>query len=528
VDNALDLTSIQVVGTPANGSVAVNGDGTVTYTHDGSETTGDAFTYTIRDTSGATSDISTVTIAVTPVNDLPVLSNNSLTIAEGETVVLSDADLLALDADGGSGSLTLEVVSVSGGGFERAGQPGTPITSFTQAELDAGAVRFVHDGSELAPTYTLTVSDGFGQSGPEAADVTFSNVNDLPSLVANEGAAVVPGGSHVISTQELCIEDPDHATADLRYVVTTQPEVGYLALADASDQPVSTFTQADIDGGRLIYVHGGSSATSDRFEFGITDGVEPIASTASFDLHVAFPTFQAPTPLFTDPVDTTPESQSEPEPESQPAADEDEQAVREGDTDTDPDDDLSVSDGVATGPEAGGPLPFEWAPQSATENRSDFEVSGSLAGPVDAIDGGVDLAQTWVEKSAVHSDVEAIEVEDESHRWIGWQDGTLWAALDTVRHDLTEEQEERLRAEEWSVETIEATAMVLSTSILPALLRSSSLWAATLSSIPLWRRADPLVVLALSDEERRKMQTELREAREEEERLSRVLDRRGT
>lgn len=49
---------------------------------------------------------------------------------------------------------------------------------------------------------------------------------------------------------------------------------------------------------------------------------------------------------------------------------------------------------------------------------------------------------------------------------------------------------------------------------------------ATLSSLPLWQRADPLVVLALSDEERRKMQAELRAAREEEERLSRVLERR--
>lgn len=72
-DNALDLTSIQIVSGPANGSVVVNGDGTVTYTHDGSETLADSFTYTLRDASGAVSNAATVALSVTPVNEVPVL-----------------------------------------------------------------------------------------------------------------------------------------------------------------------------------------------------------------------------------------------------------------------------------------------------------------------------------------------------------------------------------------------------------------------------------------------------------------------
>ena len=48
------------------------------YTHDGSETTSDSFTYTIDDLSGATSNTATVDITVTPVNDAP-------TIAAGQT-----------------------------------------------------------------------------------------------------------------------------------------------------------------------------------------------------------------------------------------------------------------------------------------------------------------------------------------------------------------------------------------------------------------------------------------------------------
>ena len=52
VDDGLDLTSIVIVTGPANGVLAVNADGTVDYTHDGSNTNADSFTYTIKDNSG--------------------------------------------------------------------------------------------------------------------------------------------------------------------------------------------------------------------------------------------------------------------------------------------------------------------------------------------------------------------------------------------------------------------------------------------------------------------------------------------
>jgi hypothetical protein len=46
--------------------VVLNGDGTATYEHDGSDTLQDSFTYTIRDTGGATSNAATVAIVLNP------------------------------------------------------------------------------------------------------------------------------------------------------------------------------------------------------------------------------------------------------------------------------------------------------------------------------------------------------------------------------------------------------------------------------------------------------------------------------
>jgi MSHA biogenesis protein MshQ len=62
--SGIDLTSIAIVSPAANGSIIVNADGTVDYTHDGSATTSDSFTYTIRDNAGNVSNVATVTITV--------------------------------------------------------------------------------------------------------------------------------------------------------------------------------------------------------------------------------------------------------------------------------------------------------------------------------------------------------------------------------------------------------------------------------------------------------------------------------
>src|SRR3546814_3228504 len=101
------------------------------------------------DDGGASNNLSLVAIASISVTAAdaqpPVLAANQMTIDEGGTAVLSAAELAATDPDSDEGGLLFTVGGVTGGQFELVANPGIAITSFTQAEVTAGEVRFVHD-----------------------------------------------------------------------------------------------------------------------------------------------------------------------------------------------------------------------------------------------------------------------------------------------------------------------------------------------------------------------------------------------
>ncbi|MDH3610623.1 MAG: glycosyl hydrolase family 18 protein [Nitrosopumilus sp.] len=64
-DGILDLSTISITQVPSNDiSLVDNGDGTLTYTHDGTDSVSDSFKYTINDNEGATSNEATVSISI--------------------------------------------------------------------------------------------------------------------------------------------------------------------------------------------------------------------------------------------------------------------------------------------------------------------------------------------------------------------------------------------------------------------------------------------------------------------------------
>jgi VCBS repeat-containing protein len=92
---AAETLAIASVTQGANGGVAVNPDGTISYTPNANFHGTDRFTYTLSDGAGG-SDTATVTVTVTPVNDAPDAVNDSASTAEDTPVTIP---VLANDSD---------------------------------------------------------------------------------------------------------------------------------------------------------------------------------------------------------------------------------------------------------------------------------------------------------------------------------------------------------------------------------------------------------------------------------------------
>ena len=235
--------SITAVGGAVNGAVALSeDDSTVTYTHDGSETTTGSFTYTVSD--GTATATGTVAVTVTPVNDAPTAVDDTATVAEGGGVDVSVATLLANDSDTDGSTLSITAVGGAVNG------------SVTLSE-DGGSVTYTHDGSETTKgSFTYTVSDGASTATGTVA-VTVTSVNDAPTAVADT-ATVAEGGEVEIAVATLLANDTD-------------PEASTLSITAVGGAVNGSVTLSE-DGSTVTYTHDGSETTTGSYTYTVSDG----------------------------------------------------------------------------------------------------------------------------------------------------------------------------------------------------------------------------------------------------------------
>ncbi len=156
---------------PANGTVTLNADGSFTYTPAANFNGTDSFTYTASDGT-AVSNVATVTITVTGVNDAPVAVNDTASTTE-ETAV--SGNVLGNDTDV---------------------DPGTTLTATLGASPTNGTVTLNADGSFTytpnanfngTDSFTYTASDGTAVSNVATVTITVTGVNDAPVAAQRRG-----------------------------------------------------------------------------------------------------------------------------------------------------------------------------------------------------------------------------------------------------------------------------------------------------------------------------------------------------
>jgi VCBS repeat-containing protein len=129
----------------------------------------------------------------------------------------------------------------------------------------------------------LTVEDGANTSATQTVAISVVDENDVPVLVTNLGISVVEGASVTISATELAATDEDELPSQILFSVVSPPVAGRLELTGDPGVSISSFTQDDIDAGRLQYVHDGSEA-DDSFTFSVSDGSGGTIATTVFSI----------------------------------------------------------------------------------------------------------------------------------------------------------------------------------------------------------------------------------------------------
>ena len=217
------LTAVLVTGPSHASAFTLNSDGSFTYTHDGTETTSDSFTYQAYD-GQAYSNVATVFMTINPMNDPPVNAvPGNQTMNEDGSLVFSSANGNAIsisDPDAGSGQM-LETLSVSHGALTLSGTSGltfsvgdgtadaTMTFTGTMAGINAALAGLTYaptadyNGSD---TLTITTNDqgntggGGALSDTDYVSITVRPVNDAPVNTVPVGQYTALNTAKVFST----------------------------------------------------------------------------------------------------------------------------------------------------------------------------------------------------------------------------------------------------------------------------------------------------------------------------------------
>ncbi|MCR6653487.1 MAG: tandem-95 repeat protein [Cellvibrionaceae bacterium] len=257
VGDSVDGDTIIIVSAPAHGSATVV-NGEVLYTPSLDYTGSDSFTYTIEDSTGATSNVATVIVNVTGVNDLPVAAADTATVDEDSSV---DIDVLANDSDvdGTINAATVQVLTNPAHGT---------------AEVDAltGEIAYTPAANfHGSDSFTYVVQDNAGgTSNPATVTVTVNSVNDAP--VANADTAIVAEDTaHTINVLGNDSDiDGTLVLASVEVVTTAQ----------------SGTTQVNPATGAIVYTPGENFSGSDSFTYRVQDNQGAWSNVATVTITV--------------------------------------------------------------------------------------------------------------------------------------------------------------------------------------------------------------------------------------------------
>ncbi|MBN3297142.1 FREM2 protein, partial [Amia calva] len=260
----------------------------IVYEHDDSETKEDSFE--VRLTDGKHTVEKKVLIMVIPVDDeTPRMTiNDGLEVEIGETKIITNKVLKATDLDSEDKSLTYIIrYGPSQGYLQRITKFGdvlgniTVEMNFTQDDIDKGLVQYVHTGQEgVRDLVKFDVTDGINPLIDRYFYISIGSIDMVFPDVINKGVTLKEGGRVTLTTDLLSTTDINSPDEHLSFSITRAPSRGHLECTDRPGVPITTFTQLQLAGNKIYYIHTSDDEVKmDSFEFEVTDGYNPVFRT---------------------------------------------------------------------------------------------------------------------------------------------------------------------------------------------------------------------------------------------------------
>lgn len=237
----IPLTAQLVAGPSHAAAFALAANGTFTYTPATNFHGTDAFTYRALDTLGGISNVATVTITVTPVNDTPTATADVYTTDEDAELIVPAAGVLGNDADADGVALTAALMT-------------SPVHG-TLALSTNGAFAYTPDANfNGTDSFTYRAFDGLDYSAPATVAITVNRVNDAPTARGDSATGMedAPIGVDVLAN-DAAVPDAGETLTIVGVTPGTHGTViftptGVIYTPDPDDYGVDSFTYTISDG----------------------------------------------------------------------------------------------------------------------------------------------------------------------------------------------------------------------------------------------------------------------------------------
>jgi VCBS repeat-containing protein len=258
-----DTLTIVPITQPAHGGLALNGDGTYTYTPNANFNGTDSFNYRVTDADGA-STTATVTFSVTPVYDAPQ-ANGTL-----PALTANDSSAINLNVAGAFVDADARALTYSATGLP-TGITLDPATGLLSGTLSSSAS---HQGANSGGNYSIVITANDGLGGIATQAFTLTAINTLPTAAGTS----------------LTLAEDSNATGDLR-LLASDADGDQLTFTSAQDPTHGTLVLNT--NGTYTYTPNANFNGTDSFSYRVTDA-DGATTVATIALTIT-PVYDAPT-----------------------------------------------------------------------------------------------------------------------------------------------------------------------------------------------------------------------------------------